>query len=425
MTRRFAWLGIASLFGIWSSTLPAAAADSCRFIEHHATWWLSADCQTDHTLSIPQGVTLDGRGHRITAIDPPDGHFLGAIVRNAGTVAHVRNLIVDTRDLTDVCDSDTPPDQRLRGILFEGASGSIVGNHVLDIGQGASACQEGNAIDVRNAPYDGTHPATTQVKIWANRVANYQKTGILVNGDVEADVAANRVIGQGPIDFIAQNGIQLGFGAFGQVHLNRIEQNLYSPGTFGSSGILLLSAGAPIDLVGNVIEDCDLGIALESTSDARVRANRVRGTTDDGIGVYGAMATASGNTISGNWLEDDHLGIDIYGAGATNNTVARNWIVDSVGLGIQIGLGAENLVLHNQVLRSGSFGVWAGADGTRVIGNRVIDSEGVGMHVEGAQNVVSDNLVRASGDLDLENAGDNAYANNRCGSSSGPPVDCP
>jgi Periplasmic copper-binding protein (NosD) len=425
MTRRYLWLGIATLLGVWNSAPPASAADSCRFVRSHSTWWLLADCETDHTLSIPHGVTLDGRGHRITAIDPKDGHFLGAVVRNAGTRAHVRNLIVDSRGLADVCDSDAPPDQRLRGILFDGASGSIVGNHVLDIGQGASGCQEGNAIDVRNPPYDGTHPATTHVTIWGNRVAGYQKTGVLVNGDVEADVAANRVIGQGPIDFIAQNGIQIGYGAFGQVRLNRVEQNLFSPGTFGSSGILLLFAGAPVEVTANVVDDCDLGIAIDSSSGARVRANQVRNSTDDGIGVYGATGAADGNTISGNWLDGNHLGIDLYGAGATHNVVSHNRVFESVGLGIQVALGAENSIVHNEVLRSGSYGVWAGADGTRLIGNRVIGSRGVGMHVEGAQNEAAGNVVRASGGTDLENVGENAYATNRCGSSSGPPVDCP
>ncbi|HKU38760.1 MAG TPA: right-handed parallel beta-helix repeat-containing protein [Polyangiales bacterium] len=393
MTRRLFWAGSALLLGLWADARPAAAADSCSFVQRGSLWLLKADCETDRTIVIPQGVTLDGRGHRITAVDPAEGHFLGAVVRNGGSIAHVRNLIVDSRELADVCDADTPPDQRLRGILFEAASGSIVSSHVLDIGQGASGCQEGNAIDVRNPPYDGTHPATQHVAIWGNRVARYQKTGILANGDVEVDVAANRVSGQGPIDFIAQNGIQLGYGAFGQVRLNHVEQNVYTRGTFGSGGILLLLAGAPITVQGNVVNDCDLGIALDGTSGARVIANRLGDITDDGIGVYGASAAASGNQIEHNWVDGSGLGIDVYGGLATRNSIAHNEVVESGGIGIQIELGASNVVLHNRLLRSASYGVSVNADQTRVVGNRVLGSGTQGLRVVGEQNLVFGNLV--------------------------------
>jgi hypothetical protein len=34
---------------------------------------LDANCTTDETLFIPDGFTLDGRGHTITAVDRPAG----------------------------------------------------------------------------------------------------------------------------------------------------------------------------------------------------------------------------------------------------------------------------------------------------------------------------------------------------------------
>lgn len=55
-----------------------------------------------------------------------------------------------------VPDGFTIDGARLRGILFDGAAGSITHNTVTNINQGASGCQEGNGIEVRNGPFDNT-----------------------------------------------------------------------------------------------------------------------------------------------------------------------------------------------------------------------------------------------------------------------------
>jgi hypothetical protein len=63
---------------------------------------------------------------------------------------------------------------RLRGILFDGASGSITKSTITNITQvGASPCgDEGNAIEVRNF---GASATTYRVKIDANTATGYQK----------------------------------------------------------------------------------------------------------------------------------------------------------------------------------------------------------------------------------------------------------
>lgn len=203
----------------------AHATTTCTFTTAGTTMTLDANCTTDATITIPDGFTLDGAGHTITANDPPLGHFLGAVVMNAGTTAHVKNLIVTASGLADVCDAGA---DRLRGILFDGAGGSITGNTVLNINQGTSGCQEGNGIEVRNAPFDGTHPATMTVTISGNTVTNYQKNGITANGDVFAIITGNTVTGAGKVNYIAQNGIQVGFGGTGAVIGNSISSNFYT-----------------------------------------------------------------------------------------------------------------------------------------------------------------------------------------------------
>ena len=196
------------------------------FLVVGTTMTLLFNCTTDATIMIPQGFTLDGASHTITAIDPvptdpTPAPFLGAVVKAGGTAANVVNVTINGA-LGTACEDGV---NRLRGILFDGASGSITGTTVVHIKRGANnGCQEGNAIEVRSC--DGT--GTQTVVIDHNSVSDYQKTGILANCDVVATVTASTVQGVGPVSYIAQNGVQFGFGAAGEVSGNTISDNFYT-----------------------------------------------------------------------------------------------------------------------------------------------------------------------------------------------------
>lgn len=209
----------------------------CQFATSGTTMTLLADCVTDHTIKVPNGWTLDGDGHTITGVDPEGDHFVGAVVANGGAVAHVTDLTVTVDGLADVCDADAA---RLRGILFDGAAGSITNNRAIGINQGASGCQEGNGIEVRNAPFNTAGPDLA-VTISGNVVTEYQKTGIVANGSVVATILNNTVTGAGPIGYIAQNGVQVGFGGAGLVKGNTISGNSYT-GPDLACGILFFDA---------------------------------------------------------------------------------------------------------------------------------------------------------------------------------------
>lgn len=317
------------------SSTAALAASNCSFRNVGRVMQLQRDCWTDATLLIPDGATLDGRNRTITAIDPEGGHFVGAVIRNAGATANVRNLTIQARGLADVCDSAEPPDQRLRGILFEAASGSISGNRLLDIRQAGSGCQEGASIEVRGRA--ATEGAPVQyVTVADNRIEGYQKTGVFVSGAIDATIVLNRITGLGPVDFIAQNGIQLSSGARGRIQWNRIEQNIYTGSTAASTGILLTSAGSPIEIEINRIEDNDIGVRVVSTSDAVVQWNEVVGSTYDGIAIDGLQGEAARNQVVRNRLSENTIGIDLFGAGAVSNEVIGNRIADSLLIGIQV-----------------------------------------------------------------------------------------
>jgi hypothetical protein len=240
-------------------SLKSSIGSFCAFTTAGTTMTLVADCTTSETILIPDGFTLDGADHTITAVDPEaPGHFLGAVVRNGGASAIVTNLTVTASGLTDACDEG---DDRLRGILLDGASGSITNNTVTGVRQGPSGCQEGNSIEVRNAPFDaaGTDLGVT---ISGNVVSSYQKTGILANGSVAATITGNTITGAGPVGYIAQNGVQVGFGATAVVKDNTVSGNSYT-GADVACGILLFQAdgvkASSNNLFSNERDMCNFG----------------------------------------------------------------------------------------------------------------------------------------------------------------------
>ncbi|MCZ3387695.1 MAG: DUF1565 domain-containing protein [Actinomycetia bacterium] len=217
--------------------LTSGPSEPCAFSTTSSTITLLSDCTTDQTIMVPNGMTLDGDNHQITAVDPDGGHFLGAVVQNAGPSANVQNLRI-TATLATACDAYP---NSLAGIRLDGAAGWIMNNTVTGLQQGLSGdgCQEGNAIEVRNTSVTGI-PSVT---VTGNTVSKYQKTGIIVSGKVSAVVVGNTVTGYGPVDFIAQNGIQVSRGATARVGNNTISDNFYTPKSYTACGLIIYKAG--------------------------------------------------------------------------------------------------------------------------------------------------------------------------------------
>lgn len=281
--RKFTTLtAVAAAIGLLgTASTPAQAA--CTFTTVGTTMTLDADCTTDVTIVVPDGMTLDGNGNAITAMDPGAGHFLGGVVENGGTVAHVTRLVVNTSGLANVCDAGA---NRLRGIMFDGASGSITHNTVEDINQGASGCQEGNAIEARNAPFDGTHTATKTVEIAHNVLQDWQKTGIVCNGDVDCHIHHNMISESFTQNNLAANSVQIGFGGIGLVELNHIAGNQWFgcdliTSNFAASAVLLFLADSPTVRRNNIGGNADVGIFIVN-DDVTVDNNRVFESGVDG-----------------------------------------------------------------------------------------------------------------------------------------------
>jgi len=278
---------------------------------------LTADITTDETIEIPDGYTLDGNGFTITAVDPAGGHFTGAVVKNGGATAHVKKLTVTTSGLTNTCDSGS---DRLRGIMLEGASGSITHCTIININQGNSGCQEGNAIEIRNAPFDGTHPNTQNVSLTHNTIDDYQKTGIVANGDVEVSITNNYVGSADLDDYLAANSIQLGYGARGTVNNNEVLGNDWDGASNYVATAVLVYLAENVNVNHNTIEGTgtDIGVYAAYSGTVNIMNNKISRDPDDGKDDYGVGVWFYGNsgksklvrnTFSG-W-NDNYFGADL------------------------------------------------------------------------------------------------------------------
>lgn len=278
----------------------AAAETNCTFETSGDTKALEGDCVTDETIGVPDGMTLDGNSHTITGQDPEGGHFTGAVVANEGDEAYVTDLRVTVAGLTNACDSGA---DRLRGIMFESASGAITRSEVTGINQGPSGCQEGNAIELRNAPFVAPAVNPVTVAIERNTVDEYQKTGIVANGNVDVEISHNKIGDSATQANLAANSVQLGFGALGSIEHNQIEGNQWlGASDYAAAAVLLYLPSEGVT----------------------VAKNNIGGNSDAGIYAYGSGLTIDNNRVFDAGADGPHGDYGIVDLGendVTNNKV--------------------------------------------------------------------------------------------------------
>jgi hypothetical protein len=295
----------------------ADAADGCSFQTIGSTWTLVADCATDSSIVVPDGFALDGGQHTIIAMNPAGGVFRGGIIVAGGASATVTNTIITALMLVDVCETGH---DRLRAIYFNGASGVIQGNTILNVNKSGSACQEGNGIEVRNADLGGR---PTSVQIIDNVVEGFQKTGVVVSGNVDATIRGNSIGASVAQRLLVANGIQAGAGARALIEANAVAGNSWAGDAAAGTGILLVNTAAGTIVRGNVVVgNADVGIYVLADG-VRVERNRLVDTGSDGafdvgIGNYGENNTFDGNSITGYYQR--YQNVDEPRAG--NTTVA-------------------------------------------------------------------------------------------------------
>ena len=250
---------------------------------------LNDDCLTTEAVTIPDGVTLNGGGHTITANDqprPPETPTPVAVVTNAAgaTTMNIENLTVTGPDggfpfllPQNSCNSPFPG---LFGIYFNDASGSVTNVEVRNIFQtntapGSPACGMGHGIRADGVTADRT------VTITNTKVSNFQKSGMFASGRVTMNVTGSTIGPPSSVPFsIAQNSVTYtntstnsnpAVGAGGTMTGNTIIGGSFSstgpvdPASNASTAVLLFGSNN-VTIDKNQIRGQDLGVSVAAGS---------------------------------------------------------------------------------------------------------------------------------------------------------------
>jgi hypothetical protein len=285
---------------------------ACTGTLNGSTFTLTADCDTTAQLTVPDGVTVDGNGHTITAHDPPNGNFSGAVLTNdpSGSSMHIEDLTIRGTGFAVACLG-----QQLIGIFFNNASGSVSDVQVEDITQ-HSGCQLG--LGIRANAVAGTARTVT---ITNTVVSGYQKGALVASGMMTMNVSASTL---GPPDrtmptaLPSQNGVQYGgsgsnAGAGGTITGSVIYGSGFgSASDQGTAALLFGASGVTMaqDTITGEGTDVGVDVAADSTG-VTVNGNDIGRTAPDvpdslGIGVSvesGSSAAVTCNSFSG-WVSD-------------------------------------------------------------------------------------------------------------------------
>jgi hypothetical protein len=277
--------------------LPSAARaqGTCSFLFVNDIQYLQDDCQTDTPIELGEGITFDGGAHTIEAIDAPDRPFAGGVIVARNRWAAVVNTTILTSLTAAVCLDGADV---LRGIYFDGASGQIQ-NNTIAVSRPGVDCAEGNGIEVRNNTREGD-PTTVLIK--GNVLDRYQKTAVVVHGNVDATIDTN-AIGSSTLRQLVPNGIQVGPRATARIQNNLIVGR-FTRSPFGQpqggAAILLADSGSGTIVDENTIEGAsDVGIYVSADS-ATVTRNVVRHSDANSVSSFGIVNDGEANVFHGN-----------------------------------------------------------------------------------------------------------------------------
>ncbi len=301
-------LGLSSGLVVLGAVGAAGSSDpsvetACSGTLSGSAFTLTADCDTTVPLTVPDGVTLDGAGHTVTAHDitGTPGSFDGAVLSNAGTSMSIEDLTIMGTGFTQTQPPGSCGRATLNGIWFNGAGGSVTNVTVTGITE-SSNCQVGRAIVA-------TGTAGQTLTITGTTVSGYNKNGIQASG-MTMNVSDSTIGSPASLKGITgQNGLVYIGGATGTTSGSTIYGSGYGSDLNANTAVLLFGA-TNVTLTSDTItgDGTDIGVAVASDSTgAIVDRNQIGRTAPDapdnfGFGVEldpGSTATVTCNTFSG------------------------------------------------------------------------------------------------------------------------------
>jgi Fibronectin type III domain len=324
-TRRFLGAAAVGAVGI-GLLLPMEAAHAegpCSFNTTGTTMSISTDCTLSATQPIPDGFTLDGNGHTITATGSA---FSGAIFTNAAgsgstpatmTIGHV------TIDASGASGADV--------ILFDGAKGRV--NQVNITGG------EPYGVAIANTAA-ATFAATDQVKVDnGTSIHGYQQAAVHVTDSMRFTVLRSTIGNAAGSDTAPGIFVEgLAHGAITENHINLGDAEPASATTWRAG--VLIDHTLRVEVKRNIFTgtDADFGVAVRNTQNTQKTTGAVdcnlfrRNDTSatDPFGVAVGQFAPNSNTVN---------------VQLTNATFQGNWKHNSGTVnGTTVTAGAPNTV---------------------------------------------------------------------------------
>jgi hypothetical protein len=270
--------------------------------------------------------------------------FSGAPIATAILVADATDVSISGLTVDGVNNgiSECAPD--LEGITFQNASGNIVRAAIRNfkLATGLGGCQSGTGLFVQSGG-----GKISKVEIEDCTIHDFQKNGITANEiGTTAFIRRNVVTGIGPTAAIAQNGIQIGFGAGGAIAKNVVTNNVYS----ACSAVTMCAAVATnilvtqsdgVEVSGNKAGISQVAIFVNGNGAEVERNETFAANVFDGIRVEGNQAEVRRNRV----FNGAEAGIFVMG----NNNVLEDNVITEAAIGILKETGSMgNLIAMNR-----------------------------------------------------------------------------
>jgi hypothetical protein len=300
-----------------------------------------------------QGISVANQNQAI--VMPPTTAPNSTSLVSGNPIAAI--ILVDTTDKVNLTNLtidganngiNTCAGPTLVGIFYRNASGKIdsVAVRNIRLGTGFEGCQTGLAIFVQSG-----NGGRAKVDIANSSVHDYQKNGITANeSGTEVTVRDNAISGFGVSPVIAQNGVQVGFGARGTIDRNSIINHVYGGCT---------SANSNCDFAANILVVDSDGVRITGNTTGKAQVN---------VYYQGNRGEVSNNTIFESVLFD---GIDLIG---NKNRATGNNIFNSGEAGIFVQ-GSQNEANANMI-NEAPVGILESSpsSGNRFNGNRFFNT---------------------------------------------------
>lgn len=270
-----------------------------------------------------------------TTTDPDTGNTVVPIVSVEPGVNNVNiaDLTIDGSALSPTfegCGED------FEGLRFDSASGRVqsvtVENIVLPNGLGG--CQEGNAVVVETSA-----GGRSNVDFRNDTITGYDKNGLTCNDTgTNCQIHDVSVTGTGANGAGAENGIQVGFGAQGNVQDDTISANDWTgqtnttePEADFAAGVLLYGAADNTNVQNNTLTDDQIGVEVVH-SDANLDRNTISESSPGIANSIGVFAVPCDFYCSYFNLSGGDIRVNV-----TNNTISFPASPTPGTVGISIG----------------------------------------------------------------------------------------